>query len=103
MDSRCSPKHVHPTHGLDQIASFLRRSRRSRLIRLDRLFAWLDEPIRRYVVRRHIRLILLACWSAGGGAFVGASQRPCPIQIGQHMKSGRSEEGSEIQPFPLDS
>jgi hypothetical protein len=35
--------------------------------------------------------------SAGGGAFVGASQRPCAIQIGQHMKSGRSEEGSEIQ------
>jgi hypothetical protein len=24
VDSRCSPKHVHPTHGLDQIASFLR-------------------------------------------------------------------------------
>src|SRR5437762_3767181 len=27
MDSRCSPKYVHPTHGSDEISSFLRDSR----------------------------------------------------------------------------
>ena len=30
MDSRCSPKHVHPTHDLDQIASLLRDTGPSR-------------------------------------------------------------------------
>ena len=35
MDSRCFPKHVHATHGSDQITSVLRDSRSSGLAVAD--------------------------------------------------------------------
>ena len=37
MDSRCSPKHVHPTNGSDQVTSFFRDSRSSCLAVADLL------------------------------------------------------------------